>query len=96
MYISGGENVYPAEVERIILEHPQVSEVVVIAVADEKWGEVGKAFVVCEDAHLEAKVLKDYCQQHLAKYKIPKYFEFISGLPKNDTGKIDRKKLKGM
>ncbi|MEM8523948.1 MAG: o-succinylbenzoate--CoA ligase [Bacteroidota bacterium] len=94
MYISGGENVYPAEVERVLLSHPQVSEIAIIPVEDEKWGVVGQAFIVSKTDELNDKVLKAYCQDHLAKYKIPKYFKFIETLPKNDTGKIDRKELR--
>ncbi|MEL6945755.1 MAG: AMP-dependent synthetase, partial [Bacteroidota bacterium] len=63
-------------------------------VKDEKWGEVGKAFIVAKDNSLKIDLIKVYCQQKLAKYKIPKYFELMEDLPKNDTGKIDRKALK--
>ena len=95
MFISGGENVYPAEVERVLLTHPAVSEAAVIGVKDEKWGEVVKAFVVIKAKNMpEAGELKNFCIEHLAKYKVPKYFEFISDLPKNDTGKINKKALK--
>ncbi|MBL6446654.1 long-chain fatty acid--CoA ligase [Fulvivirga sp. 29W222] len=95
MFISGGENVYPAEVERVLLSHPAINEAAVIGVKDEKWGEVGKAFIVIkkEEAPLEME-LRGFCLEHLAKYKVPKYFEFISDLPKNDTGKINKKALK--
>jgi len=92
MYISGGENVYPAEVERILLTHPQVSEAVVIGVPDAKWGESGKAFIVKKAATSEQEI-KDYCQSKLAKFKVPKYIVFLEKLPKNDTGKINRKAL---
>jgi fatty-acyl-CoA synthase len=94
MFISGGENVYPAEVEQLLQEHPSVKEAAVIGVADQKWGEVGKAFVVLKkDATMTGKDLRAFCQGQLAKYKIPKYFDFIPKLPKNEAGKIDRKKL---
>lgn len=96
MYISGGENVYPAEIERIILTHPSVSEVAVIGVADEKWGEVGKAFIVVkESAQLfEPDFLHDFLKDKLAKFKRPKYVSFLQALPKTATGKIDKKMLK--
>ena len=95
MFISGGENVYPAEIERVLVKHPAVSEAAVIGVSDEKWGEVGKAFIVCQPSEPAApETLTDYCRQHLAKYKIPKYFVFLAALPKNDTGKINRMALK--
>lgn len=94
MFISGGENVYPAEVERVILTHPSVSEAAVIGVADEKWGEVGKAFLVLQnDAELSENELIMYLKDKLAKFKIPKYFIKIAALPKSDTGKINKKAL---
>ncbi len=95
MYISGGENVYPAEVERFLLTYQGVSEVAVIGVPDAKWGESGKAFIVSQDPDFNIDDLLTYCYQHLAKFKVPKYFELLPELPKNDTGKIDKKVLKG-
>lgn len=94
MYISGGENVYPAEIERVIVQHPFVAEAAVIGVSDKKWGEVGKAFIVKSDERLTEEMIINYCQKNLAKFKIPKYFSFLSTLPKSDTGKIDKKLLK--
>ncbi|MBL7992865.1 MAG: long-chain fatty acid--CoA ligase [Candidatus Kapabacteria bacterium] len=95
MYISGGENVYPAEVEKFISTHESVQEVAIVGVPDEKWGEVGKAFVALKTASvLTAEEVLQYCTGNLAKYKIPKYVEFVPELPKSDTGKIDRKRLK--
>lgn len=97
MYISGGENVYPAEVERVLLSHPAVEAAVIIGVPDEKWGEVGKAFVIKKTtSHINESELIGYCLERIAKYKTPKYVQFVSELPKNDSGKIDRKKLKSM
>ncbi len=95
MYISGGENVYPAELERVLLSHPAISEAAVIGVPDEKWGETGHAFLVRKPgmACTEAEVM-DFCKANLAKFKVPKYFTFLGVLPKNDTGKINRKALK--
>jgi len=93
MYISGGENVYPAEVEKCILKHPEIKEVCVIGVPHEKWGEVGKAFVVFRNGKKETSDLTAYCIKNLAKYKVPKHFEVMEELPKNDTGKINRKLL---
>ena len=95
MFISGGENVYPAEVERVLLTHEQVSEAAVIGVPDEKWGEVGMAFVVArEGAALTEAEVAAHCQRALAKFKVPKYVRFLPSLPKNDTGKINRQALK--
>jgi fatty-acyl-CoA synthase len=93
MFISGGENVYPAEVERVLVQHEGISEAVVIGVPDEKWGEVGKAFVV-KKAEVGADEVIGFCKEKLAKFKVPKYVVFVEELPKNDTGKIDRKSLK--
>lgn len=95
MYISGGENVYPAEIERVLLAHAAVSEAVVIGIPDEKWGETGKAFIVkkCEAEFSEEQLL-DHCHRHLAKFKIPKVLVLVECLPKNDSGKIDRQVLK--
>lgn len=94
MYISGGENVYPAEVERVLVAHTAVSEAVVIGVADAKWGETGKAFVVKSgEIEVTEKVLQDFCLSKLAKFKVPKTIVFLDELPKNDTGKINRKVL---
>ncbi len=92
MYISGGENVYPAEVERALLHHPAIKEAVVIAGPHEKWGECGIAFLVTE-SELSTQDLKSHCQAHLAKFKIPAQFHFLDSIPKGDTGKIDRKKI---
>lgn len=94
MYISGAENVYPAEVESVIILHPSVKEVVVVGVPDEQWGESGKAFVVLEEQKkLDIKELQNFCLERLSKYKIPKFLEILDVMPKNDTGKIDRKVL---
>lgn len=93
IYISGGENVYPAEVERALLLHPKVSEVAVIGVPDKKWGEVGKAFIVVKE-HIKEEELSNFCYSKLAKFKVPKTFVLMDELPKNDTGKINRKALK--
>lgn len=95
MYISGGENVYPAEVEYLLRKHPAVDDAAIIGVPDAKWGETGKAFIVLKKGtnatHAE---LLDYCRKHLAGYKNPKHIEILEQLPKTHSGKIDRKKLK--
>jgi fatty-acyl-CoA synthase len=96
MYISGGENVYPAEIERVINTIEDVSESVVIGVKDEKWGEVGKAIIVWKPgANIPSdERIRDNIATQLAKFKIPKYFMSLEELPKNDAGKLDRAKLK--
>jgi len=97
MYISGGENVYPAEVERVLQSHDGISEAAVIGVPDERWGETGKAFVVpAPDHELSEEDLHAFCREKLAGFKRPKYFVFLEELPKNDTGKVDRKGLSGL
>jgi len=95
MFISGGENVYPAEIERVLEAIPGVKEVAVIGVPDEKWGEVGCAFIV-PDQHgtIADKEVGEFCREKLAKYKIPRYVRLISQLPRNDAGKVDRNDLK--
>jgi len=92
MFISGGENVYPAEIEKYLVTHPQIKEVAVIGVKDEKWGEVGKAIIV-SDSPISTEDLSAFCLQGLAKFKIPKSFIFIDKLPQTDSGKIDKKGL---
>jgi len=94
MYISGGENVYPAEVERVLEKLDGIVEVAVIGEPDEKWGEVGRAFVVRDPAQdlTEERILK-YCRSEIAGYKVPRYVSFTAGLPRNATGKIDRMQL---
>jgi len=95
MFISGGENVYPADVERFLYTHPAIKEVAVIGVPDEKWGEVGKAFISLNEGHtLTAEKVFAFCAGQLAKYKTPRDVAFLDELPKNDAGKIDRLELK--
>ena len=97
MYISGGENVYPAEVEHMLRHHPKIDDVAIIGVPDGKWGEVGKAFIVKEkNSELSEDEVRNYCLEKLAKYKIPKHIKFLEALPTNDSAKIDRKKLKSI
>ena len=93
MYISGGENVYPAEVERVMLEHPKVSEVAIVGIPHEKWRETGRAFVVTKETVSESELLA-YCSLKLAKFKVPTSVIFLQELPKNDSGKINRNALK--
>jgi len=89
MYISGGENVYPAEVENVIYQLPQVAEAAIIGVPDERWGEVGKAVVVIKPGQeLEAQELISHCLRNMAKFKVPAFVTFTDALPRNATGKI--------
>lgn len=95
MFISGGENVYPAEVEDAIYELEQVAEAAVIGVPDEKWGEVGKAFVVAKDGlSISETECLDHLKTKLAKYKIPKSVVFLEALPRNAAGKVLKKSLR--
>ena len=91
----GGENVYPAEVEKVILEHPAVEEVSVIGVPDPEWGEAVKAICVLKEGALMAENdLIQFVAARIARYKKPKYVVFTSKLPKNEAGLIDRQKVK--
>ncbi|USX53339.1 long-chain fatty acid--CoA ligase [Lentzea sp. HUAS12] len=89
MYISGGENVYPAEVENAITSHPDVAEVAVVGVPDQRWGEVGRAFVRPRDgAVVDAAGLREFLAPRLAKYKIPVHVEVVAELPRTGSGKV--------
>ena len=89
MYISGGENVYPAEVENAIYELPQIAEAAVVGVRDEKWGEVGRAVVVLKKGReLTDEAIITHLQERLAGYKIPKRVVFVKQLPRNAAGKV--------
>ena len=95
MFISGAENVYPAEIERLLYTHPSVAEAAVVGVFDEKWGEAGKAFIVLKHgAAADAETFRTLCRENLAKYKVPKYFAFLSELPKGHSGKVLKRALK--
>ena len=95
MIISGGENVYPAEVENAVYSHPQVADVAVIGVPDPKWGEAVKACVVAKDgATLTEADIIAHAREHIAGYKCPKSVDFIDALPRNPSGKVLRRELR--
>ncbi len=95
MYISGGENVYPAEIEAFLFTNHSIKEVAVIGVPDERWGEVGAAFIVPQkEKELSETAVQEFFHGKMAKYKIPKYIHFIDVLPKTDAGKINKIKLR--
>ncbi len=95
MYISGGENVYPAEVEAALVSHEAVSEAAVIGVPHARWGETGHAFLVLQkDQSLDQAGVETHCRDRLAKFKIPKHVSYVPELPRNDAGKIDRAVLR--
>jgi len=93
MFISGGVNIYPAEIEAELVTHPSVNDAAVIAVSDETWGEVGVAFVVGDTTEEE---LASYLTLRIAKYKVPRKFVFIDALPRTPYGKVEKEKLRGM
>ncbi|GBD08541.1 3-[(3aS,4S,7aS)-7a-methyl-1, 5-dioxo-octahydro-1H-inden-4-yl]propanoyl:CoA ligase [Candidatus Thermoflexus japonica] len=95
MIISGGENIYPAEVESVMLGHPDVAEAALIGVPDPEWGEVGRAIVVRRpgSALTETELLA-YLRARLAGYKVPKSVVFVEELPKTGAGKIDKTALR--
>ena len=92
MYISGGENVYPSEIESVLHEHPQVKDAAVVGVADERWGEVGLAYVVVDGAVTEDELIA-FCRDRLARFKVPKRFVVVDELPRNSMGKIQKSEL---
>jgi len=95
MIISGGENVYPREIEEVLYQHPEVSEAAVIGVPDEVWIERVHALIVLKKGeHTTGNAIIDFCKQHLARYKAPKSVEFVESLPKNPQGKILKKELR--
>jgi len=95
MFISGGENVYPVEIEKILYQHPAVHMCAVIGVPDPKWGEVGKAIVVLKPGkHATEQELLDHCRANLAGYKVPKSIVFVDALPISSAGKILKRELK--
>jgi long-chain acyl-CoA synthetase len=94
MVISGGLNIYPREIEELLLTHPQVEEAAVIGIPDAQWGESLKAFIVFRGAPPETADIVAFCKAALASYKVPKLIEAIDALPKNANGKVLKRELK--
>ena len=95
MIITGGENVYSPEVERVLAEHPAVMEVAIIGVPDDRWGETVKAVVSLHPGtEATEEELIGYCGEHLAKFKCPTSVDIIDALPRNPTGKILKRALR--
>jgi fatty-acyl-CoA synthase len=91
MYISGGENVYPAEVEAVLHEHPRVADAAVVGVPHERWGEAGLAFVVADGVGDDE--LLAFCAARLARFKVPQEVRFVDEIPRNGLGKIQKQEL---
>jgi long-chain acyl-CoA synthetase len=95
MIVSGGENVYPVEVEEVLAQHPDVAEVAVIGVPDERWGETVKALVVARTGTSPtADELVAFARERLAGYKLPRSIEFVAGLPRTPSGKVLKRELR--
>ncbi len=94
MIISGGENIYPAEIESVIVGIPGVSEVAVIGLTDEKWGEIACAIVVADQSEVSEQQIVEFCGTRLARYKLPKKVIFAEAIPRNPTGKILKRVLR--
>ncbi len=96
MIVSGGENIASSEIERVLYEHDAVLEVAVVGHPDDRWGEVPVAFVVLrQDAGTTAEVLLDHCRGQLARFKVPKAITFLDALPRNPSGKVLKRELRG-
>ena len=94
MYISGGENVYPAEVEAVLREHPGVEDIAVVGIPHEKWGEAGKAYIIAKNgANLSIEQVIDYCRGRLAPYKWPREIVFSKDFPRTPLGKVKKRLL---
>jgi fatty-acyl-CoA synthase len=94
MIVSGGENVYPGEVEELLSKHPKISDAAVVGVEDADFGQRLKAFVVTSGgAELSEDEVKNYVKEHLARYKVPRDVEFLDELPRNATGKVLKREL---
>jgi long-chain acyl-CoA synthetase len=95
MIIMSGENIYPREIEDVLLQHPAIAEAAVVGVPDERRGEIPKAVVVLRPgAQLTAEEVQEHCRQRLAFFKVPKVVEFRSGLPRNAAFKVIKSELR--
>jgi len=94
MIISGGENIYPAELENVIIAHPAVNEVAVIGLPDEKWGEIACAIVVGDAGQASEEDIIAHCAEKLSRYKLPKKVVFIETIPRNPAGKVLKRVLR--
>jgi HIP---CoA ligase len=89
MYVAGGFNAYPAEIEQVLATHPAIAESAVVGVPDERLGEVGKAFVVARPgADIDTGEVVAFCRERMANYKVPRSVEVVDALPRNASGKV--------
>ena len=94
MFIVGGFNAYPAEIENVLLRHPDVQQAAVIGVPDARLGEVGMAFVVPRSPEVSSAAIIEWCRQEMANYKVPRSIELVDELPLNATGKVVKDALR--
>jgi len=95
MILRGGENVYPREIEEFLYSHPQIADVQVIGVPDERYGEQLMAWVIARpDAELTEDVVREFCQGRIAHYKVPRYVKFVDSFPMTVTGKVQKYKMR--
>jgi acyl-CoA synthetase (AMP-forming)/AMP-acid ligase II len=95
LIISGGENIYPAEIENVLMSHPKIADAAVIGIPDAKWGEVPLAVLVAGDqGEITIEELTNHCRETLAGFKMPKYLDYVAALPRNPSGKILKKELR--
>ena len=95
MIICGGENIYPREIEEFLYSHPQVVDVQVIGIPDPKFGEAICAWIIPrQGSELDAKAIKDFCRDQIARYKIPRYFRFVDSFPMTISGKVQKYKMR--
>ena len=91
MFISGGENIYPAEIEKLLLTNPKIWDVAVYGVPDERWGEVGKASIILKkNENMGVSEVIEFLSVKIGAFKTPKYIEFVDNLPRTATGKIQK------
>jgi len=94
MIVSGGENIYPAEIERVLLQHPAIAEAAVVGVPDPRWGEVVTAVIVQRSPSLQEREVIDWVRQRISAYKAPKRVHFLKTLPRNPSGKVLKRVLR--
>jgi long-chain acyl-CoA synthetase len=95
LIISGGSNIYPREVEEVLLLHPAIKEAAIVGVPDPEWGEAVVAVIVKKEGHIpDLQELDLFCLEHIARFKRPKRYVFVDELPKNATGKVLKRELR--